>query len=283
MVDSNEDADWVIFVPFLAQPPSSVDWSRLVVVDIGDNQNTSFVVDDGRRCALYFKRSWAQRENGTSSETTKHPMWYRPFVFSALGSYYSTRGMMPHRERPLALACLLRPHTSIHFDESRSRVLTWVLRALVDWGLMGDAMVGQFSDSQLMHHDQGYYDILGHARVVVTANPSGWEGDHRTWEALASGALVFMDRTSTPHTHPLIHGIHAVLYDPHNEAAFRAALYHFLVGEGSRPGGEAEGVAARGAAFVMRHHLAVNRAEYILDELEQESAVRLRAVKPVLL
>jgi hypothetical protein len=35
-----------------------------------------------------------------------------------------------------------------------------------------------------------YLELLAHAKVVVTANPSAWEGDHRTWEALAAGALV---------------------------------------------------------------------------------------------
>jgi len=31
------------------------------------------------------------------------------------------------------------------------------------------------------------------ARIVVTCNPSHWEGDFRLFEAMLSGALVFVD------------------------------------------------------------------------------------------
>lgn len=37
-----------------------------------------------------------------------------------------------------------------------------------------------------------YSDLLSHSKVVVTANPSTIEGDHRMWEALAAGALVML-------------------------------------------------------------------------------------------
>jgi hypothetical protein len=36
-----------------------------------------------------------------------------------------------------------------------------------------------------------YFDLLRHSKIVVTANPSTIEGDHRMWEALAAGALVY--------------------------------------------------------------------------------------------
>ena len=43
-----------------------------------------------------------------------------------------------------------------------------------------------------------YLGLLSRARVVVTANPGAREGDHRTWEALASGAAVVVDRMFAP-------------------------------------------------------------------------------------
>ena len=39
-----------------------------------------------------------------------------------------------------------------------------------------------------------YKQCLYDSKIVLHANPDSWEGDARTWEALASGALVFVDR-----------------------------------------------------------------------------------------
>ena len=274
VVSSLEEADWAAFIPFSpTADPLLMDFprSQLLIFDLLDQKR--YVAGTREEpCALYFKRSWVERRNGTSFfSATRHPPWFRPFSFSSLDRYYSRRGMLAHAERPLALACVLRAHTFLHFDESRSRVLTWVVRALADWGLLRQAVVGQVSDAGLAFDDAYYLETLRHARIVVTANPSDWEGDHRTWEALASGALVLADRTLTPLDHPLLDGVHLVLFDPHDEAAFRTSLWRYLVEDPA----EAEAVAARGAAFVARHHRAVHRADYIMDEvaaLRQASA-----------
>ena len=44
------------------------------------------------------------------------------------------------------------------------------------------------------------------SKIVVTCNPTGWEGDYRTWEALTSGALILVDKMITPLINPLITG-----------------------------------------------------------------------------
>lgn len=128
--------------------------------------------------ALYFKRSWAPRFNGstgyvypatdaTASEdnptditdqniaadaaATAHvaagfaamssssilvkkwqscsappprPSWFRPLPFSTLQRYFPPQGRkLPYVERPFSVACVLRPHTALHFDPSRTRIL----------------------------------------------------------------------------------------------------------------------------------------------------------------
>ena len=40
----------------------------------------------------------------------------------------------------------------------------------------------------------GYIDALVNSQIIVTANPNDWEGDSRLGEALASGAVVLVDR-----------------------------------------------------------------------------------------
>lgn len=44
----------------------------------------------------------------------------------------------------------------------------------------------------------GYIDALVNSQIIVTANPNDWEGDSRLGEALASGAVVLVDRMVDP-------------------------------------------------------------------------------------
>ena len=50
---------------------------------------------------------------------------------------------------------------------------------------------------------------------MVTANPDEWDGDMRTWEALAAGALVVTDKTYAPLPwgEELRDGEHLIIYD----------------------------------------------------------------------
>ena len=315
IVGTHEEAEWVVYVlpeliditlrsPFSPSMRSILPVSfyrKVVVFDLGDSvsyEHDSFLdvcstrrpthlmpgVDDGahysgQNCALYFKRSWVNRHNGTSrpflgdngSIAAPHPSWYRPIHFALLDRYQMGT-YLPHAERPLTMSCLLRSHSLIHFDESRARVLHWVMQAAQDWGLADrSAFVGHISDAIRTEHDIAYYQALRHTRVVITANPSYNEGDHRTWEALGSGALVFVDRTMTPLAPPLIDGIHVVEYDTHDLEDFRARLKYYIFDAPE----EAETIAKQGTAFALRHHRPINRASYVLGELESRRQVEM--------
>jgi hypothetical protein len=50
------------------------------------------------------------------------------------------------------------------------------------------------------------------------------EGDFRLFEAMLSGALVFVDEMFAPSPHPLRHGVHVVVYDTTDQAAFEDKL-----------------------------------------------------------
>lgn len=97
------------------------------------------------------------------------------------------------------------------------------------------------------------------AKVVVTCNPTGWEGDFRLFEALSSGALVMVDRMGTPYHHPLIDGEHIVYYDHTNKTDVLEKLHHCL----THPHW-ARKVGVKGYAHVLRHHRAVSMVDYIL-------------------
>ena len=96
----------------------------------------------------------------------------------------------------------------------------------------------------------------------MTCNPSRWEGDHRTWEAFANGALVFVDRMWTPLTHPLVDGKHCIFYDLSGDGItkLRRKISYFL-----QETDHAEDIARAGHEFTMKYHRASNRIDEILD------------------
>lgn len=104
---------------------------------------------------------------------------------------------------------------------------------------------------------------------MVTANPDGWDGDMRTWEALASGALVLTDPPLTPL--PFHQGLrdreHLVMYDNKDRESLISRLEYYL----THPQEAAE-IARNGREFVRRFHRAGSRMDYI------DTVVRARAV-----
>ena len=133
------------------------------------------------------------------------------------------------------------------------------------WGLMSMALIGQVTDKGRSTVDHTYFACLRQSRIVVTSHPSEWEGDHRTYEALASGALVVLDSIGTPTTtSPLRDGVHLVVFDSHDHNAFDAKLRYYI----DHPH-QTEAIARRGCAFALAHHRAEHRVAYILEELDR--------------
>jgi hypothetical protein len=92
-------------------------------------------------------------------------------------------------------------------------------------------------------------------------NPTHHEGDSRTWEALVSGALVFVDRTRGRLPYALQHRRHVIFYEPLDVTDLAAKLTFYLAPENAD---EAAAIAARGRRHALRHHRAVNRIDYYL-------------------
>lgn len=112
-----------------------------------------------------------------------------------------------------------------------------------------------------------YFEKMSSAQIIVTVNPTHWEGDFRLWESLSSGALVFVDRLFVPHPYPLQHGEHVIFYDNSN----RPELYRKLDYYRSHPE-EARRIAVNGYLFAMKYHRTVNMIDYIMCSLHTQLA-----------
>ena len=116
-----------------------------------------------------------------------------------------------------------------------------------------------------------YFESMYNAEIVVTANPANWEGDFRLWEALASGALVFVDKISTPVPHPLLHEKNVIFYSTHNKSDFLTKLHYYLSNRKPR-----EKIATDGYVHALRYHRTVNMVDYVL----KSAHVKLLNQKP---
>eukprot|EP00611_Tribonema_gayanum_P028015 TRINITY_DN707_c0_g1_i1.p1 TRINITY_DN707_c0_g1~~TRINITY_DN707_c0_g1_i1.p1 ORF type:complete len:291 (-),score=97.23 TRINITY_DN707_c0_g1_i1:881-1753(-) len=118
--------------------------------------------------------------------------------------------------------------------------------------------------------NKGYFEVLWDTKLLVTCNPSFWEGDHRTGEALSAGAMVLVDLMWAPRQFPLISGWHAVTYDASDELDFMDKLHYYHTHQD-----EARKIAARGLYHAQRYLNTVTFVDYALitaDELTGRAA-----------
>jgi hypothetical protein len=110
--------------------------------------------------------------------------------------------------------------------------------------------------------NESYYKILKTSKIIVTANPTDWEGDFRLWEALLVGNLVLCDRMIVPHMmkKPLISGTHLVFYDDIHDIL--NIIDYYMKNEELR-----EKIGACGREYVLKHHTFSNRLDEILEQL----------------
>jgi hypothetical protein len=97
------------------------------------------------------------------------------------------------------------------------------------------------------------------AKIIVTVNPANWEGDFRLWEAMASGALIFVDHIFVPHPFPLRDKEHVVFYDNNNQTELFEKLDYYRANPK-----EARRIAVNGYLHAMKYHRTVSMVDYVL-------------------
>ena len=109
---------------------------------------------------------------------------------------------------------------------------------------------------------------MHNAKIIVTVNPADWEGDFRTWESLAAGALVFVDPLMVPHPYPLRDGVHIVYFSSHNKTELWEKLDLYMNDPARR-----ERVAVNGYLYAMKYHRTINLVDYMLRTTEVKRSI----------
>ena len=260
LVDNIEESDFVFQFYYIARHkehyPHDLPPEKTVVIDYHDRSHFHFRIE----CIAYFKRSWVDRvESSDGKYATKkvisHPAHYHPLTLAIMDEFIINENL----ERDIALSCTLR-RKDWHFNRIR------VLELLEKMNIQGKKQIGELSKGHMRRWNQPdmreYFKLLKRSRIVVTCNPTRWEGDNRTWEAFANGALVFVDKMYTPMVHPLIDGEHCIFYEMSKTGLqeLRALILYYL----NNPT-EAEEIAKAGHEFTMKYHRTSNRIDEILD------------------
>jgi len=259
LVNNEEESDFVFYFyhtrKYKKYYTQQFSREKTVIIDYHDRSQWLFQVG----CFAYFKRSWVimvkQEEGYTTKRSIHRPPHLHPLTMAIMDEFIIEEDM----ERDIVLSCPLRIKPG---NPNRQRVLDLVggmdIQGKTQIGVLNSGSMRAFNDQNM----RDYFKLLKRSRIVVTCNPSRWEGDHRTWGALANGALVFVDRMWTPLKHPLIDGEHCIFYDLSDTGLqeLRAVILYYL-----KHTAEANAIAKAGHEFAMKHHRTSNRIDEILD------------------
>jgi len=263
LVSNHEESDYIFYFYFTSKykeyynqefPPE-----KTVLVDYHDKVHWLSHVE----CFIYFKRSWvapnvleaADGQLYTIKVPMPRPSHLHPLTLAIMDEFI----IKEERERDFVLSCPLRRKVR---NPNRDRVLN-LLEGMDIWSKSQIGAINKGSMRAFNAPDmREYFRLLKRSKIVVTCNPSRWEGDHRTWEAFENGALVFVDKMYTPTSHPLIDGEHCIFYDLSDTGLreLRAMIFYYL-----KHITEAEIIAKAGHEFTMKYHRTSNRIDEMLD------------------
>jgi len=258
LVDNKEESDFIFQFYYLSKLgqhfPQDLPPEKTVLIDYSDKVHWLSHVP----CFAYFKRSWPAmviKENYITKRIIPRESHLHPITLAIMDEFIIKEDI----ERDIALSCPLRIKPG---NPNRARVLKLLremdIQGKTQIGVLNSGSMQAFNDSNMRE----YFKLLRRSRIVVTCNPSKWEGDHRTWEAFANGALVFVDKMWTPMTHPLINYVHCIFYELSDKGLknLKAKILYFM-----EYYEEAEIIARTGHEFTMKYHRTSNRIDEILD------------------
>eukprot|EP01035_Chromulina_nebulosa_P019572 gene19572-25472_t len=155
--------------------------------------------------------------------------------------------------RDLDIVCTLRG--SAH-DPVRLRIREWIEQYVKARGIK-NAVAGEVNSASRTVVSSEYFSYMYRAKIIVTSNPSDWEGDFRLCEAFAGGALIFVDHMYVPRPNPFIHNKHIIYYDNNNKTDIFDKLDYYLHNLN-----ELESVSIQGYLHAMKYHRAANLVDY---------------------
>lgn len=269
LVNSYEESDFAIldYVPhdgekkWVYESVSQYE-HKLVCVDWVDEPDR-FIYEPSS-CKAYFKRSFCLPEKdcnlGLVSPSRKEidNPYVLPFAYCALLDF-DIHSDIKYSDRPITIGCYLRPTCP-----NRAWTLVAVQQIAQQLGVsyhVGEVNSSSRSIGSKCHYDNEYLNYLANTKIIVTCQPSGWEGDSRLWEALMSGAVVITDRIYTKYLNKPINDKHLIEFEIGNIEDLFSRLQWLVKNDGQE-------LADAGKKFTLEHHMPKARMKVVLDHLK---------------
>ena len=255
-------------------------WGKTAVLDFRDSSELEISLL--KKCRAYFKRSWPIGPKRSNRDTQSSRLF--PLNFGAFAAFERLPGTtpdLPLSRRQIDVGFYFAPD-DLGNPEYVNRLRIFSRLKLNDWN-HGVTKIGHHTFGS-GHGEDGrraiagpsvdirwidYMRLLTQTKIIFTATPYSFDGDNRTWEALWSGACVFMDHTGIPTPQLPRAGVECFYYDARDEKSIDAAIE--LANTLLATGGGQELLARIGAAGrrnLVTHHQSRHRAEYVLRLIE---------------
>lgn len=246
--ENKEEADY--FIILANKKSGDYPKNKTIHIDFQDSSRNNYYKGE----FLYFKRS---RYSPLNEEGVRHLVSpnenFLPIAYCVMDEYISKENVV----KDINVGCYLRGQG--HWGKSRRKVLS-----LINEIKILNTVNSAVTRARWYGYDPVYFDYLRRSKIIVTCNPSTWEGDMRTWEALSQGGLVFVDRMYDQIGLPLIDGEHCIIYDI-NEKGLKilADKIRYYADNES----EASAIGEAGKDFVLKNHRSRDRVIYIINNI----------------
>lgn len=229
-------------------------FEKMVIIDYTDFNNQIINLP----CLKYFKRSVVNKKNLSFLNYNKEII---PISYCLKNETLEFQNIFEN-ERNYDISIFFDPNNSNHGHNIYRNIITSNIQTQMHAYNNHIGYCGNNGKIGRNSIQKEYYDKMFHSKIVVTCNPDHSEGDYRTWEALSSGALVFVDKMITPVLHPLIHEKHVIFYDKNDLRDLNNKLHYYLKNNEIR-----ETIAKEGNAFALKYHKSSDRIDEILTHL----------------
>jgi len=227
-------------------------FKKLIIIDYMDKTDMQF----NKPCLKYFKRSVVNKKN---MKFIKYNREIIPISHCLKTGALEFKNVHKYdRDIDISVFFSTKPDP---YSIIRVEVAKFIKDNFSDYNI-SVGVIGKKGNEGRNSIQKAYHEKMFHSKIVVTCNPDNWEGDYRTWEALSSGALVFVDNMKTPIINPLIDKKHVIFYNKKNLLELKEKILFYLKNPKL-----IKKIAKEGNNYALKFHKPSDRIDEILSYL----------------
>lgn len=236
--------------------------NKTIYIDYVDDVTTNLCCSNYEflNCFLYFKRNCVDRKNNISYNLHRYERDVIPVSFYVSDNVLDYIEKNNNFTRTYDISCL--------FDKHQRGLRREICNFLMNNNKLKEKYkihVGVIKAKKNKYNslNNAYFNHLLQSKIIVTSTPKNHEGDYRTYEALASGALVMVDYNIVPIMYPFIHKKHIIYYK--NMKELEDYINYYLEHPEER-----NKIAQCGYEYAIKHHNYRQKALFIIDTIKQK-------------